>query len=108
MRGYEAVRTASYPHLLALDAGAAWEMQLSSTFSGFADDPRGRDVEGFGLRELHLRMAQSAYYDEVGYHYERFDNKGDNKGYENLVRTAKPVYRASRAPSAAPRSPPTW
>lgn len=65
--------------------------QLSYTFSGFTlDDPRGRDADGFGLLETHLWMAPGGYYDEVGYHYERFETKG----YENLVRNGERAYRA--------------
>jgi hypothetical protein len=43
--------------------------------------------------EPHIWMAQAdGYYDEVGYHYERFDPKG----YENIVNNARRVYMQRR------------
>ncbi len=63
--------------------------RLSYTFS-YAGDERAGDVKDFAFLELHVWMAQSGYYDEVGYKYERFTNTG----YENLVKNAERVYRA--------------
>lgn len=53
-----------------------------------------QDVSMLDFMELHIWMAQApGYYDQVGYHYERFDPKG----YENLVNNAEPVYMQRRA-----------
>jgi len=52
-----------------------------------------QDVGMLDFMEPHIWMAQTdPYYDEVGYHYERFDPKG----YENLVNNAKRVYMQRR------------
>ena len=51
-----------------------------------------QDVSMLDFMEPHIWMAQGpGYYDEVGYHYERFDPKG----YQNLVNNAKRVYTQS-------------
>ncbi len=52
-----------------------------------------QDVSMLDFMEPHIWMAQAdGYYDEVGYHYERFDPSG----YANLVKNAKRVYMANR------------
>jgi Sugar-binding cellulase-like len=52
---------------------------------------RQQDVSMLDLLELHLWMAScSDFYDQVGYHFERFDTKG----YDNLQLKAEPLYRS--------------
>jgi hypothetical protein len=68
---------------------------LDYTFSQTSefDTSKQQDVTMLDFMELHIWMAQApGYYDEVGYHYERFDPKG----YENLVSNAKRVYLQKR------------
>jgi hypothetical protein len=64
---------------------------LQYTFSQTSeyDTWKQQDVTMLDFLEPHIWMAQApGYYDEVGYHYERFDPKG----YENLVDNGKRVY----------------
>jgi len=68
---------------------------LDYTFSQTSefDQWKQQDVSMLDFMELHIWMSQApGYYDEVGYHYERFDPKG----YENLVSNAKRVYMQKR------------
>ncbi len=68
---------------------------LDYTFSQTSefDEWKQQDVSSLDFMEPHIWMAQGpGYYDEVGYHYERFDPIG----YENLVNNAKRVYMQKR------------
>lgn len=68
---------------------------LDYTFSQTSeyDTWKQQDVSMLDFMEPHIWMAQApGYYDEVDYHYERFDPKG----YENLVNNAKRVYMQKR------------
>lgn len=68
---------------------------LDYTFSQTSeyDTWKQQDVSMLDFMELHIWMAQApGYYDQVGYHYERFDPKG----YENLVNNAERVYMQRR------------
>lgn len=68
---------------------------LDYTFSQTSeyDTWQQQDVSMLDFLEPHIWMAQAAgYYDEVGYHYERFDPAG----YANLVKNAKRVYLQKR------------
>jgi hypothetical protein len=57
------------------------------------DSWKQQDVSMIDFMELHIWMAQApGYYDEVGYHYERFDLGG----YEHLVENAKRFYMQRR------------
>lgn len=52
-----------------------------------------QDTSMLDFMEPHIWMAQApGYYEQVGYHYERFDPIG----YVNLVRNAKSVYMSRR------------
>ncbi|MBV9499494.1 MAG: hypothetical protein JO138_08970 [Acidobacteriaceae bacterium] len=52
-----------------------------------------QDITMLDFLEPHIWMAQApGYYEEVGYHYERFDPEG----YRNLVNNAKRVYMQRR------------
>jgi hypothetical protein len=69
---------------------------LDYTFSQTSeyDEWKQQDVTMLDFMEPHIWMAQAdGYYDEVGYHYERFDPKG----YENVVNNAKRVYMQRRS-----------
>lgn len=80
-RAIEAVRSV-YPHL-------DYTFSQTSEF----DQWKQQDVSMLDFMEPHIWMAQApGYYDEVGYHYERFDPKG----YENVVDNAKRVYMQRR------------
>lgn len=68
---------------------------LDYTFSQTSefDEWKQQDVGMLDFMEPHIWMAQAdGYYDEVGYHYERFDPQG----YVNLVDNAKRVYMEKR------------
>jgi hypothetical protein len=68
---------------------------LDYTFSQTSefDEWKQQDVSMLDFMEPHIWMAQAdGYYDEVGYHYERFDPQG----YVNLVDNAKRVYMEKR------------
>jgi len=80
-RAIQVVRTA-YPDL-------DYTFSQTSEF----DHWKQQDVSMLDFMEPHIWMAQAAgYYDEVGYHYERFDPQG----YVNLVNNAKRVYIEKR------------
>ncbi len=80
-RAIQVVRTA-YPDL-------DYTFSQTSEF----DHWKQQDVSMLDFMEPHIWMAQAAgYYDEVGYHYERFDPQG----YVNLVNNAKRVYMEKR------------
>ncbi|TFW21776.1 cellulase-like family protein [Duganella callida] len=60
------------------------------------EDYLEHDVGEFDLLEHHLWMSQAkgdAFYKAVGYHYERFDDRG----YRNVALNAERVYRARPA-----------
>jgi hypothetical protein len=68
---------------------------LDYTFSQTSEyeEWKQQDVSMLNFMEPHIWMAQAkGYYDEVGYHYERFDPVG----YENLVKNARRVYMQKR------------
>lgn len=51
-----------------------------------------QDVSMLDFMELHIWMANSSdFYDKVGYHYEKFSEKG----YENLVDRGKKLYESN-------------
>jgi hypothetical protein len=51
-----------------------------------------QDVSMLDFMELHIWMASSSdFYDRVGYHYEKFDEKG----YENLVDRGQKLYESN-------------
>ncbi len=80
-RAIQAVRTA-YPDL-------DYTFSQTSEF----DEWKQQDVSMLDFMEPHIWMAQAdGYYDQVGYHYERFDPQG----YVNLVDNAKRVYLEKR------------
>jgi hypothetical protein len=68
---------------------------LDYTFSQTSEyeEWKQQDIRMLDLMELHIWMAQATgYYDEVGYHYERFDPEG----YKNVVNNAKRIYMQRR------------
>jgi hypothetical protein len=68
--------------------------KLDYTFS-FTSEYKGfekQDVSMLDFLELHLWMTHfSDFYEKVGYHYERFDQKG----YDNLALNAEKLYRSN-------------
>jgi hypothetical protein len=70
--------------------------QLACTFSFTSEYEtwRSEDVSMHDLLELHCWMTHwNDFYEQVGYHYERFESKG----YENLVARGESTYRAREA-----------
>jgi hypothetical protein len=79
MRDAIAVVRASYP-------GLSYTFSFTSEY----DSWREQDVSMLDFLEPHLWMTHfTDFYQQVGYHYERFESKG----YENLVQHAERLYR---------------
>jgi hypothetical protein len=82
MRDAIAVVRSAYPDL-------DYTFSITSEY----DTRRRQDVSMLDFLEPHIWMAQTpGYYQQVGYHYERFDLSG----YEHLIDRAKPVYFSKR------------
>ncbi len=66
-------------------------LDFTFSFTSEYDTWRQQDVSMLDFLELHLWMTHySDFYEQVGYHYERFDTKG----YENLQLKAEKLYRS--------------
>jgi len=70
-------------------------LRYTFSFTGQYDDLADQDVGPLDLLEPHLWMAMpgtTTYYDDVGYHFERFDPAG----YDNLVARGRSTYLAGQ------------
>jgi Sugar-binding cellulase-like len=66
-------------------------LDYTFSFTSEYDTWRQQDVSMLDFLELHLWMTHySDFYEQVGYHYERFSTKG----YENLQLNAERLYRS--------------
>ncbi len=66
-------------------------LDYTFSFTSEYETWRQQDVSMLDFLELHLWMTHySDFYEQVGYHFERFDTKG----YENLQLNAERVYRS--------------
>lgn len=79
---------------IAVVRGAYPNIDYTFSQTSEFDTWREQDVSMLDFMEPHIWMAQApGYYDEVGYHYERFDPVG----YKNLVDNARRVYTEKQA-----------